>query len=281
LIAKEIMTRMPCMYLNHGGGPLPVLGRQPQVAELLKNIPSLLPATPSAILVVTAHWVEPTVSVSSGHSHQLLYDYGGFPPESYEYKYPAPGKPEIARTVTSLLEKENIPCRSDSKRGWDHGVFIPLMLMFPEAVIPVVSLSLHASLDPALHIRIGQALAPLRSQGVLIVGSGASFHNFGYFFARNDAQKSAGLSHGTTWNDYLVQTLTSSLTREERISRLTDWSSGPSALEAHPRGEEEHLIPLHVIAGVALADVDGTSAATLLPPAMPKGTIPMSSFMWL
>ena len=257
-----------------------MLGQQPEVAELLRRVPASLPSTPSAILVVTAHWVEPTVSVSTGESHPLLFDYGGFPPESYKYKYPAPGHPDLARNVMSLLQEADINVKSDAKRGWDHGVFIPLMLMFPEAAIPVVALSLHSSLDPAMHIRIGRALAPLRSQGVLIVGSGASFHNFGYFFARSEADKKAGVQHGTTWHNYLVETLTSTaISREERLDRLINWSSGPSAFDAHPRGQEEHLIPLHVVAGAALAE-DDSSPAKLLPPATPKATIPMASFLW-
>ena len=157
---------MPSIYVNHGGGPLPLLGSQPLVAEFLGSYASTIDQ-PKAILVVTAHWIADTVSVTSGAAHPLMFDYGGFPPETYKYQYNAPGSPELADSVCNLLAASNIPCKKDPKRGWDHGTFVPLMLMYPAADIPVVAMSLHASLDPETHIKLGEALQPLRDDGKL------------------------------------------------------------------------------------------------------------------
>jgi aromatic ring-opening dioxygenase catalytic subunit (LigB family) len=207
------------------------------------------------LIVISAHWITDQISISSSSSHQLLFDYGGFPSETYKYKYPAPGSPEIAHSIYNLLSNANIPCVKDHKRGWDHGVFVPLMLMYPEANIPVVAMSLHSSLDPELHIRIGQTLSTLRDQGVLIIGSGYSFHNFDYFFASTKSKRSEGLQHSFNFNNYLVDSLTSdNLSLEERHNRLINWSSAPSGTAAHKLGQEEHLIPLHVIAGAGGSD---------------------------
>ena len=205
--------------------------------------------------VVTAHWITNPISVSSGALHPLLFDYGGFPRESYTYKYEAPGSPQLSQDIIRILAAAGLPCKADDTRGWDHGVFVPLMLMFPAASIPVVALSLHPSLDPALHIRIGEALAPLRDQGVLIIGSGASFHNFDYFFARDSKTHAQGIEHSRVWDRYLEDSLTSDkLSTGERHSRLIDWARGPSAYSCHKPGTEEHLIPLHVILGAAKED---------------------------
>jgi 4,5-DOPA dioxygenase extradiol len=155
---------MPCIYVNHGGGPLPLLGAQPAVADFLGSYASTI-NRPRAILLVTAHWIADTVTVSSGATHPLLFDYGGFPPQTYKYRYDAPGSPELAESVCKLLAAGNIPCKKDPKRGWDHGTFVPLMLMYPDADIPVVALSLQTSLDPEFHIRVGEALQPLRDDG--------------------------------------------------------------------------------------------------------------------
>lgn len=202
--------------------------------------------------MITAHWITETVSVTSGVSPSLLFDYGGFPPESYKYEYPAPGSPMLASRVSELLSTCEIPVNLDESRKWDHGVFVPMMLMYPAANIPVVSLSLQAPLDPQLHIRIGRALAPLRNEGVLLIGSGMTFHNFDYFFTRDSKKREIGIRHSHIWNDYLLETLKSgNISREEQLTRLGSWSTCPSAIEANPLGREEHLIPLLVVLGAA------------------------------
>lgn len=190
--------------------------------------------------------------MSSGVSHSLYFDYGGFPPESYEYKYPASGSPDLAQSIRDLLRQNDIPSAEDNSRGYDHGVFVPLMLMYPDANIPVVAMSILSNLDPTMHISIGRALAPLRDQGVLIVGSGYSFHNFDYFFAKTTEKKKEGVQHSHLFNNFLVHALTSDevTSSEDKLSRLENWASAPSARIAHKHRQEEHLIPLHVIAGV-------------------------------
>lgn len=246
------LGRAPCAFFGHGGGPMPLLGMQPEVALTFKEYASSLGFTPTAILLVTAHWIADPVSVSSGDTHPLLFDYSGFQPEAYKYTYPAPGSPALAQRVSSLLSAAAISSKKDLSRGWDHGTFVPLMLMYPDATVPVVALGLHSSLDPELHIRIGRALSPLRDEGVLIIGSGMSFHNFGYFFARDVKTREQGQRHSQVWNDYLVDTLvTGGHSREEQVNRLSAWATAPSATAAHPLGQEDHLLPLHVLLGAA------------------------------
>ncbi len=236
---------------------MPLLGRQPEIYNFVSKYassPSLKDKVPKAILVVTAHWIYDKVMVSSGSRHPLLFDYGGFPHESYSYQYNAPGSPEVAREVCKLLQAANIPCQTDSSRGWDHGVFVPLMMLYPQANIPVVAMSLHSSLDPDYHIQIGRALAPLRDQGVFILGSGASFHNFEYYFTNDAKKRKEGHRHSHVFNNYLLDTLTSGkFTTTEQIDRLRNIKSAPSAAACNKPREEEHLIPLHVVAGAALA----------------------------
>lgn len=265
---------MPSVFVNHGGGPLPILGQQPRVADFLKSYASTIDV-PKAILVVTPHWLTDTVSVSSGATHPLMFDYGGFPPETYKYKYNAPGSPEVAESVCQLLKSNNIPCKKDSKRGWDHGTFVPLMLMYPEANVPVVAMSIQSSLDPEFHLKLGEALRPLRDNGVLIVGSGGSFHNFDYFFAQGE-KFAEGVRHSHTWHNFLVESLTGKdSTEASRRQCLKDWSRGPSALACQPRGHEDHLLPLHVVAGAG-----GSSTCRVLGGSHPKNELASDNFEW-
>lgn len=251
--AKTSGPRMPAVYINHGGGPLPLLGKQPGIAEFLGSYAGTLPRKPTAILVVTAHWETGSqLKVSGGKAHSLYFDYGGFPKESYEYTYPAPGSPELANRIISLLAEKGLRCTADASRGWDHGVFVPLMLMFPEASVPVVSMSLYSSQDASQHMEAGEALQGLRDEGVLIVGSGASFHNFGYFFARDAAVRSKGVKHSQLFHSWLAETVQSeSVSPEERKRRCGAWAEAPGAREAQPQGQAEHLMRLFVLLGAA------------------------------
>merc|ERR1712188_6479 len=243
---------MPCVYLNHGGGPFPLMGRYPggeAGLDFLRNYIDTLPVRPKAILMVTAHWETENATVTGGLRHPLLFDYSGFPKYTYEYTHDAPGSPELAQKVQSLLSSQSISCDIDTQRGWDHGVFVPLKLMDPSASIPVVALSLVADASPEAHIHIGEALRPLRDEDVLIVGSGASFHNFKYIFAKGH-QHDVGVAHSVTFDNWLQETMTSKdITNEARMKRLAKWYHGPSARECQPAGADEHMTPLCVVLG--------------------------------
>lgn len=238
---------MPVIFVPHGGGPMPLLG-DPQHRELVKFIQALgadLPR-PSAIVVITAHWEEEQVSITHSAAPAMFYDYYGFPPESYEFSYPAPGNPALAKQIQQLLQAQNIAARLDNQRAYDHGTFVPLMLMYPAADIPVVQLSLLATLEPAAHIALGKALAPLRAQGVLILGSGMSFHNMRAFFSSDPSVRNKSESFDAWLADTLCSTQLANPVRE---TRLRDWAAAPQARFCHPR--EEHLLPLHVCYGAA------------------------------
>lgn len=236
----------PVLFIPHGGGPLPLLGdkaHQNLVHFLQEITPSL--GKPSAIVVISAHWEENAVTVTSGETPSLIYDYYGFPGEAYKLQYPAPGSPDLADKIFRLLQQGGIRSRLDSRRGFDHGLFVPLKIMFPAAEIPCVQLSLVNHLDPATHIDIGKALAELRKENVVILGSGFSFHNLKAFFAPDREAQDAKNEAFEAW---LIDTCTNGdLTDEERESRLIHWRDAPYADYCHPR--EEHLLPLHVCAG--------------------------------
>ncbi len=244
---RQSDSKSPIVYLSHGGGPLPILGDVGHTAMVafMKELPSKL-RTPDAILVISAHWEEPSATVLGSTRPPMLYDYYGFPEESYTITYPAPGSPELAKKIVDMLGANGVASRVDTERGFDHGHFIPLMLMYPEADIPTLQLSLVAGLDPRAHIALGRALAGLRDQNVLVIGSGFSFHNMRGFAwggtriadARNDA-----------FQEWLIDACTGAHSTEARESRLVDWDKAPSARYCHPR--EEHLLPLHVCAGLA------------------------------
>ena len=190
---------------------MPLLGQQPEIVDSLSQIVSDLRVRPTAIVVVSAHFVSTNdgFMVTGSTNPQLLFDYGGFPPESYKYKYDCPGSPELAERICSLLTTSGIPCASDVRRGLDHGVFVPLKIMFPEADIPIVSMSIHHSFDPALHILAGECLSTLRDEGVMVIASGSSFHNFEYFFASSSTMRAEGVQKSRLWDAHLVETLTS------------------------------------------------------------------------
>jgi aromatic ring-opening dioxygenase catalytic subunit (LigB family) len=236
---------MPVLFVPHGGGPMPLLGESNhrELTAFMQAVSADLPR-PKAILVITAHWEEDVATISSGPVPGMLYDYYGFPPESYQFNYPAAGNPELAQAIAELLAEQGIASRLDPKRDFDHGTFVPLMLMYPQADIPVVQLSLMNSFNPAAHIALGKALAPLREQGVLILGSGMSFHNMQAFFSANPTTQ----GRSERFDAWLTETLVSeSLTTEAQGARMVDWNHAPEARFCHPR--EEHLLPLHVCFG--------------------------------
>lgn len=238
---------MPVVFVPHGGGPMPLLGdhNHRELVSFMQSLATDFPH-PNAIVVITAHWEEEVVSITHSAAPGMLYDYYGFPPESYEFTYPAPGNPALAKHIQQLLQDQNIAARLDNQRAYDHGTFVPLMLMYPAADIPVVQLSLLATLDPAAHIAVGKALASLREQGVLLVGSGMSFHNMRAFFSDDPSIK----GKSEIFDNWLTETLTAAhVDNQVREERLRNWSSAPHARFCHPR--EEHLLPLLVCWGAA------------------------------
>jgi aromatic ring-opening dioxygenase catalytic subunit (LigB family) len=210
-----------------------------QTQRFLEGLAGTLPSTPKALLVVSGHWEEPAFTASSASEPRLIFDYSGFPEHTYKLTWPAPGEPELAARVAGLLQKAGLPAGVNANRGFDHGVFVPLKVAFPEAQIPVVTLSLAGSLDPALHLAAGRALATLRDEGVLIVASGMSFHNLGGYFRPETLERARAFAE---WLTKAVESPAS-----DRDAALTGWRNAPFAKYAHPR--EEHLIPLFVAAG--------------------------------
>lgn len=246
-------ARMPVAYLPHGGGPWPFVdlpfGDRAELAALtayLQSVKHLAPRPPRAVLMVSAHWEEPNPTVMTAERPPMLYDYYGFPPESYRITWPAPGNPALAGRVRELLGAAGFQTGANAERGYDHGTFVPMKVTWPEADIPTVQLSLKEGLDPAEHIAIGRALAPLRDEGVLILGSGMSYHNLRAF--RQPGAQVASTS--MAFDNWLNETV--ALDPAERDRRLSQWAAAPAARLAHPR--EEHLLPLMVVAGAAGSD---------------------------
>lgn len=226
---------------------MPLLG-DPGHANLnrfLRDYPASIDK-PDAIVVISAHWEEARIGITAAAAPPLLFDYNGFPPETYAYRYPAPGHPQLAARVHELLQQAGIDSRLDAERGFDHGLFVPLLIMYPDADIPCIQVSLSASLDAGLHVRMGQALAELKTQNLLLLGSGFSFHNMRALIAKRD---DAADLQNQAFEEWLAQTCTAEfLPEQERERRLVDWQAAPHARYCHPR--EEHLLPLQVCYGI-------------------------------
>ncbi len=235
------------VYFSHGGGPLPILGDPGHQAmvDFMLNLPARL-RKPDAILVISAHWEETEATLQGAQSPPLFYDYYGFPDEAYQITYPAPGDPQLAERISAIISRADIPSRIDTQRGFDHGHFIPLKLMYPDANIPSLQLSLLRGLNAELHIALGQALRPLLGENILVVGSGFSFHNLRAFAWGGDQRADPA---NDAFQDWLIETCVRESSPSDREKRLIEWEKAPSARYCHPR--EEHLLPLHVCAGMA------------------------------
>ena len=239
---------MPTFFIPHGGGPCffmdwTLMGGPAdawhRTEAWLRGLVASLPEPPRGIVVVSGHWEEPVFTASAAPQPGMIFDYNGFPPHTYELSYPAPGAPALAARVVDLLQAAGLPARTTAERGFDHGVFVPFLLIDPDARIPVVPLSLKSDLNPAEHIAAGAALAALREEGILIVGSGMSFHNMRAFFTP------AARAPSATFDQWLTQAVESApATRRTALAR---WADAPGGRQSHPR--EEHLMPLMVAAG--------------------------------
>lgn len=240
-------TQGQIVYFSHGGGPLPILGDASHKAMVafMRQLPSQL-RKPDAILVISAHWEESAATLLGAQNPPMFYDYYGFPAEAYAITYPAPGSPKLANRIAELLTRNGVPARIDSQRGFDHGLFIPLKLMYPQADIPALQLSLLHGLNAAAHLALGRALRALKAENILVIGSGFSFHNMRAFSWRGD---SAPDPANDAFQDWLIEVCTGPMSQSEREQRLTNWQKAPSARYCHPR--EEHLLPLHVCLGMA------------------------------
>ena len=248
-------TRLPTYFISHGGGPWPYMtgGFRDNFSQLERSLVDMraeLSHVPKAVLVISGHWEEKGFAVSSGPHPGMVYDYYGFPEYLYRIKYGAPGSPALARRISALLAGAGLDARLDPARGFDHGTFSILKPLYPDENVPVVQLSLDAGLDPALHLAAGRALAPLRDEGVLIVGSGLSFHNLRLMRA------TSGHEPSRRFDAWLQQTLVQA-SADERAARLVRWEDAPAARVAHP--QEDHLLPLMVAVGAAWDEPGATT----------------------
>lgn len=239
-------ARLATYFISHGGGPWPWMqdrtnGAYARLEASLRQIPQDLGRTPAAVLVISGHWEESEFTVMTTARPAMIYDYYGFPQHTYQIQYPAPGSPPVAERARRLLSDAGIAARVDDSRGFDHGTFSPLAVIYPEAGVPVLQLSLKHGYDPRSHLDAGRALAPLRDEDVLIVGSGLSYHNLREF-GPQARQPSA------EFDQWLDRTLVH-CAPGEREARLLAWAAAPSARAAHPR--EDHLLPLMVAVGAA------------------------------
>jgi aromatic ring-opening dioxygenase catalytic subunit (LigB family) len=240
-------TQAQIVYFGHGGGPLPLLGDpgHRSMIDFMTRLPVDL-TRPEAILVISAHWEERQATLLGAKNPTMFYDYYGFPEKAYQVQYPAPGNPELAHRMAAALQQNGMAAQIDPERGFDHGVFIPLMLIYPEADIPCTQLSLLRGLNPAAHIALGQALREFMNEKLLVIGSGFSYHNMrGFSWDNIGAPDPAN----DAFQDWLIETCSGPLAPEEREQRLVEWEKAPSARDCHPR--EEHLLPLQVCQGMA------------------------------
>ena len=243
-------SALPAFYISHGGGPWPWMKgpryeTHRKLEAALQKLPQLVGATPEAVLMISAHWEAEEFTLMSHPNPPMLYDYTGFPENTYQVRYGAPGSPQLAERVHDLLQNAGIAARLDPARGFDHGTFVPMAVMYPDASVPVLQLSLKRGLDPQQHLAAGRALAALRNEGVLIIGSGSSYHNL-RMLGPESKEPSA------EFDDWLGHTLDET-DFDKRTAALSAWETAPSARVAHPR--EEHLLPLMVALGAAERDI--------------------------
>ena len=238
------MPRLPTYFISHGGGPWPWLANMRQslatLEDSLANMPAEVGETPKAILMVSGHWEADTFAVMTSLAPGMLYDYNNFPPETYKIVYPAPGAPDLAMHTADLIRKAGLPTSLDPKRGFDHGTFAPAYIMYPDASVPIYQVSLQHGYDPQAHFALGRALAPLRDEGVLIVGSGLSYHNLRLFGPGAKVPSAA-------FDDWLADTMAKP--GSARTEALLNWESAPYARTCH--AQEDHFVPLFAALGAA------------------------------
>lgn len=238
------MPKLPTYFISHGGGPWPWIPKMREMLSSLETSLARMPAeigtTPRAVLMISGHWETPDFAVMSGARPGMVYDYGGFPPETYQIKYNSPGAPEIATRAAELIAAACLPTHLDAKQGYDHGTFVPAFVMYPDASVPLFQVSLQKGYNPAAHFALGRALAPLREEGVLIVGSGLSYHNLRLFGPGAKVPSAA-------FDAWLAEVM--ARPAAERTEALMNWESAPYARVCH--AEEDHFVPLFAALGAA------------------------------
>ncbi|WP_228156825.1 DODA-type extradiol aromatic ring-opening family dioxygenase [Fuscovulum blasticum] len=237
-------SRMPTYFISHGGGPWPWM---PDWRAMFRNLEASfvqmvkdLPERPKAILMISGHWEEDSFAVMSSAHPPMVYDYHGFPPHTFQIQYKAPGAPDLAQKAADLIAAAGLPVRLDAKQGYDHGTFVPAYVMYPDADMPLFQVSLRKGYSPAEHFALGRALAPLRDEGVLIVGSGLSYHNLRLFGPGAKEPSEA-------FDAWLAETMAAP--PAERTDRLLHWEQAPYARICHK--EEDHFVPLFAALGAA------------------------------
>lgn len=234
---------LPAIFVSHGAPTLPLT--DVPARDFLMGLGAALPERPRAILVVSAHWETERPRVNAVATNATIHDFRGFPAALYELQYPAPGSTELATRVAGLLAAAGMPVDLDAARGLDHGAWVPLMMMYPGADIPVVQLSIQSHLGPAHHLALGQALAPLRAEGVLVLASGSFTHDVSQFRGGLPDEEPASVSDFAGWFDTALA--------EHRTGQLLDYRRlAPHAVQNHPT--DEHLLPLYVALGAGGID---------------------------
>jgi len=255
---------LPAIFVSHGS-PMLALEDAP-ARDFLKALPGLLPEKPKAILVVSAHWERLRPTLNAPLWNETIHDFGGFPPALYQLTYPAPPSTSLARRAAELLAAAGLPADIDTRRGLDHGAWVPLLVSWPGADIPVVQLSVQTRLGPEHHVRLGEALKPLREEGVLILGSGSFTHDLSSF------RTSGGFIDAPEqdWVHVFAEWMAAAL-KEGRVDDLVHYRSrAPEAVRNHPT--EEHLLPLYVALGA------GDGAITQLHTSTTYGILRMDAF---
>lgn len=242
------MTRMPTYFISHGGGPWPWM---PDWRAMFTNLETSfvqmvkdLPERPKAILMISGHWEDDSFAVMTSANPPMVYDYSGFPPETFQIKYNAPGAPDLAMRAAELIKAAGLPVRLDGEQGFDHGCFVPAFVMYPDASVPVFQISLRHGYDPAEHLALGRALAPLRDEGVLIVGSGLSYHNLRLFGPGAKVPSDA-------FDAWLAEVMAKPAAA--RTADLIAWESAPYARTCH--AQEDHFAPIWAVVGAAEDEV--------------------------
>lgn len=256
--------RLPTLFVSHGA---PTLVLEPcPTHRFLRRLGTELPI-PRAILCISAHWESVRVGLSANPQPQTIYDFGGFPAALYQLQYNAPGSAELATRAAALLEHAGLAVRLDPERGFDHGVWVPLMLMYPDAQIPVVSMTVQSQLPPAHHYELGRLLEPLRDEGVLIIGSGGATHDLRGFWGQ--PRNAPAQSYAADFDDWLVDRV-----EEGDAPTLIDYlNQGPQAMRNHPT--PEHFLPLFVPLGAAQG-----GRGRVLHRSLDYGVLAMTALAW-